>query len=106
MHEFRVIIPATEESLSTELRSQPLTDRVLQLTVALEPDELSIRRGIRRGGAATEEVLELHVDSIHTERPTAVMGRVTINGVFRAARIDAVGDGDDSTNTLRLSVVE
>lgn len=102
MHEFRVIIPATEEGLSTELRSKSLTDRVLQLTVALEPDELSIRRG----DAATEEVLEFHVDSIHTERPTAVVGRVAINGAFRAARIDAVGDGGDSTNTLRLSVVE
>ena len=101
MYEYDIISPANEHELSERLRAQPLTSRVLELTVKKVLDELSVRRG----DSADEEMIEFHVDTLHLDRPTAIMGRAVVATALRAARIDALDEHDDDReNKLRLVV--
>ena len=102
MREYDIISPANERELSQEIRRQPLTDRRLGLVALRALDEFSIRRGV----TPKQEEIPFYIDALYVDRPTAVIGRVQDNnGNFSAARIDAVGKGDDDTeHTLRLVV--
>ena len=101
--EFNVTSPANEYELGEALRGQSLTNRILELTVTREADELSVRRG-----TPTEpRSMWLSVEEIHLKRPTYILGRVAIDEVFHAARLEATTDEDDDRNNkLRLFVVE
>ena len=101
MNVYDIISPANEHELSEDLRARSLTARVLELTVKKTRDELSIRRG----DVSDEEQLQFYIDTLHLDRPTAIMGKIAVAEVFRAARIDALDEHeDDSQNRLRLIV--
>lgn len=101
MRVYDIIKPANEQELSQELRSKPLANRVIQLTVKEVPDELSLRRE----DTPVEEEFAFRVDTLHLDRPTAVMGAIAVAEALRTARIDATGDNeDDRENKLKLIV--
>ncbi|MBK8462818.1 MAG: hypothetical protein IPL36_07260 [Nigerium sp.] len=99
---YDVISPANEHELIGVLQAGSLKARVLRLTVRMTPDELSIRRG----NAPGEEGLDFCIDTLHLDRPIAIVGEITAAGARRAARIDALGEFEDiRQNTLQLVVV-
>lgn len=104
MQVYDIIKPANEAELGKALRDQPLTGAVLRLTTERQLSELEKWNGVE----PSTENLDFNVETIFTARPTAVLGRVAINGIMLGeGRINALSDSeDDEQNKLSLTIVE